>query len=186
MLIWASWQKSAQVVHRLGAVLAACWLSLGFAMAEPAVNMMPDGVAVDGFDVVAYFTESAPREGVAEHTVRYLDADWRFATAEHAALFAADPARYAPQGNGYCSFAVSEGYTAEVDVIDGWAVIDGKLYLNWDRAVRDQFVAEQAARVAAVAAKWPTVLAGLADGTTEFYPHSSDPSVTISHPQKLP
>ena len=149
------------------------------------MNATPEGVAVNGFDVVAYFADGAPREGVADHSVRYLDKDWYFATAEHAALFAANPAAYAPQANGYCSYAVSEGYAAEVDVIDGWTVIDNKLYLNWNKDVRDTFVSETDARVPKVTANSSKVLAGLLDGTTDFYPHSSDPSVDISHPQRL-
>lgn len=172
-------------LHRFGGAAVGLAMAASVAWADPAVNTTPDGVAVDGFDVVAYFADNEPREGVAEHSVRYLGKDWHFATAEHAALFAADPAAYAPQSNGYCSYAASEGYAAEVDVIDGWAVIDGKLYLNWNGEVRDTFVAEKDARIPRVAANAPKVLAGLIDGTTEFYPHSSDPSVKISHPQSL-
>lgn len=162
-------------------VLAASMAAAG----DPAVNATPEGVAVDGFDVVAYFTDNAPAEGLPEHSVSYLGKEWHFATAEHAAMFAAEPAKYAPQVNGYCSYAASEGYAAEVDVINGWAVIDGKLYLNWDKAVRDTFVAEKDARIPKVETNSSKVLAGLIDGTTAFYPHSSDPSVGISHPQSL-
>lgn len=172
-------------LKRIGMVGAALAFAAGMALAEPAVNATSEGVAVDGFDVVNYFTEGAPAEGLPEHSVSYLGKAWHFASAEHAALFAADPAKYAPQVNGYCSYAASEGYAAEVDVINGWAVIDGKLYLNWNAEVRDTFVAEQAARIPKVGENTPKVLAGLLDGTTEFYPHSSDPSVGISHPQKL-
>jgi YHS domain-containing protein len=172
-------------IQRLGAVALGLVLAATMALAEPAVNATPEGVAVDGFDVVNYFTDNAPAEGLPAHSVSYLGKDWHFASAEHAALFAADPAKYAPQVNGYCSYAASEGYAAEVDVIKGWAVIDGKLYLNWNQEVRDTFVAEKDARIPKAAANTPKVLAGLLDGSTEFYPHSSDPSVGISHPQRL-
>lgn len=174
-----------QGLKRIAALAGMVALAASMASAEPAVNATPEGVAVDGFDVVAYFTDNAPREGVAEHSVSYLGKDWHFASAEHAALFSADPAKYAPQANGYCSYAVSEGYAAEVDVINGWAVLDGKLYLNWNEEVRDTFVSQAEARTPKVAANSAGVLAGLLDGTTEFYPHSSDPSVNIVHPQKL-
>lgn len=172
-------------LRKVGLAGAALVLAAGVAMADPAVNATPDGVAVDGFDVVNYFTDNAPAEGLPEHSVSYLGKEWHFASAEHAALFAADPAKYAPQVNGYCSYAASEGYAAEVDVINGWAVIDGKLYLNWNKDARDTFVAEQAKRIPKVGENTPKVLAGLLDGSTPFYPHSSDPNVGISHPQKL-
>jgi YHS domain-containing protein len=174
-----------QGLHRIGLLAGAMVLAATAVLADPAVNATSEGIAVDGFDVVNYFTDNAPAEGLPEHSVSYLGRQWHFASAEHAAMFAADPAKYAPQVNGYCSYAASEGYAAEVDVIDGWAVIDGKLYLNWNAEVRDTFVAEQAARIPKVGTNTPKVLAGLLDGTTEFYPHSSDPSVGISHPQKL-
>jgi len=176
----------ARVVGTLGILAVVIGFSGTLAVAQSSLNATPEGVAVDGFDVLAYFADGAPREGLAAYSVRYLDRDWHFATAEHAALFAANPAKYAPQSTSYCSHALSEGYTAEVDVIDGWTIIGGKLYLNWSRDVRDVFLAKQDTRVAKVAQNWPALLAGLADGTTRFYPHSSDASVQISHPQKLP
>ena len=176
----------AEGLRRLAVAAGAVMLAASVALAaDAAVNATPEGVAVDGFDVVNYFTDNAPAEGLPEHSVSYLGKEWHFATAEHAAMFAADPAKYAPQVNGYCSYAASEGYAAEVDFINGWAVIDGKLYLNWNKDVRDTFLAEKDARIPKAAANTPKVLAGLLDGSTPFYPHSSDPSVGISHPQKL-
>jgi YHS domain-containing protein len=178
----------------MGGFLRRCLIGLWFVLAALAaaaqegapLNATPDGIAMDGFDVVAYQAQGAPAQGLAEHAVTHAGATWLFASAANAAAFAADPARYAPRHNGWCSYAVSEGYGAEVDFVDGWAVIDGVLYLNWDRDTRDLFVAEQARRVPAAAANWPGVAAGLADGTADFYRHADDPAVGISHPQRLP
>jgi YHS domain-containing protein len=149
------------------------------------LNQTADGVAMDGFDVVAYFADGAPAKGDPAHSVSHAGATWLFSTPEHAAAFAADPAAYAPQSNGWCSYAVSEGYAAEVDFVKGWTVIDGKLYLNWDAATLASFVAEKDKRVPAAAANWPAVSAGLVNGSVPFYRHSDDPSVGISHPQAL-
>jgi YHS domain-containing protein len=160
-------------------------LAASAAAAEAPLNKTADGIAMDGFDVVAYSLEGAPAKGSAEHAVEHQGATWLFASAEHADLFRADPAKYAPVYNGWCSYAASEGYGAEVDFVNGWAVIDGALYLNWDKSVRDLFVSEQAQRIPAGQSKWVDLAKGLADGTAEFYPHSSDPSVGISHPQQL-
>jgi YHS domain-containing protein len=178
------------VFQGLRAMLLALALlaGVGTAIAETAapLNQTADGVAMDGFDVVAYFTDGAPAKGDAAHFVEYQGAEWRFSSAENAAAFAAEPARYAPQSNGWCSYAVSEGYSAEVDFVNGWAVVDGALYLNWDQSVRDQFVAEQSTRIPASKANWPTVSAGITDGSVELYRHADDPSVGIAHPQPLP
>jgi YHS domain-containing protein len=178
------------VFHGLRAMLLVLAMlgGAGMALAETAapLNQTEDGVAMDGFDVVAYFTDGAPAKGDAAHAVDYQGAQWLFASAENAAAFAADPARYAPRSNGWCSYAVSEGYGAEVDFVNGWAVVDGALYLNWDPAVRDLFLAEQDKRIPASQANWPTVSAGITDGSVALYRHADDASVGISHPQALP
>lgn len=178
-----------QTLKRLASALFAAFalvvLATGAASAGEQLNKGADGIAMDGFDVVAYF-HGAPAKGSPEHAVSHAGATWLFASAEHAAAFAADPAAYAPQHNGWCSYAVSKGYAAEVDFVNGWVVIDGKLYLNWDASVREDFVAEQSARIPAAEANSARVLAGLLDGSTEFYRHADDASVGISHPQSLP
>lgn len=165
---------------------AAFSLVAGAAMAQTApLNTTPDGIAMDGFDVVAYFTDGAPAKGSPENAVEYQGARWLFASPEHAEQFRANPASFAPRNNGWCSYAVSEGYSAEVDFVKGWAVIDDALYLNWNEEIRATFLAEQKARIPASEANWPTVAAGLADGTMKPYLHKDDPSAGISHPQAL-
>ena len=147
------------------------------------VNALPDGVAMDGFDVVAYFG-GAPAKGDVSHSVDYKGKTWLFSSAENAAAFATDPAAYEPQHNGWCSYAVSEGYGAEVDFVDGWSVLDGKLYLNWDAATRDVFVAERSTRLKRAERNWPDLHAGLLNGSADVYTHA-DEGVDIAHPQQL-
>jgi YHS domain-containing protein len=149
------------------------------------LNQTTEGVAMDGFDVVAYFADGAPAKGTPDHAVEYQGAQWLFSSAAHAATFSADPAKYAPKNNGWCSYAVSEGYAADVDFVDGWSVIDGALYLNYSEPVRAIFLSEQARRVPASATNWPTVATGLADGSITVSRHAEDPDVKISHPQTL-
>ena len=71
----------------LTAVLA---LLASTAAAAPAV-FAPDGVAIRGYDPVAYFTESEPVKGSVVHTADWNGARWKFATAANRALFIADP-----------------------------------------------------------------------------------------------
>jgi YHS domain-containing protein len=149
------------------------------------LNQTADGIAMDGFDVVAYFADAKAAKGDAAFGVDYEGARWLFSSQDNADAFSADPAHYAPKNNGWCSYAVSEGYGAEVDFVNGWSVVDDALYLNWDKSTRDLFLAEQAKRIPASAANWPTVSAGLADGSVELYRHADDASVGIAHPQQL-
>ena len=59
------------------------------------------GVAIWGYDTVAYHTEGRAVKGKKKFSYEWNDAKWRFASAENRDLFAADPERYAPEFGGY-------------------------------------------------------------------------------------
>lgn len=101
---------------------------------EP-VNKKSDGLALRGYDAVAYFREGAPAEGRAEFAHEWNGARWLFKSAENRDAFAREPEAYAPQNGGYCSYAVAHGYTADADP-QAWKVVNGKLYLNYNLEVR--------------------------------------------------
>jgi hypothetical protein len=65
------------------------------------VNTDALGIAIQGYDTVAYHTQGRPVEGKSEFAFKWNDAVWHFASAENRGLFAADPERYAPQYGGY-------------------------------------------------------------------------------------
>ncbi|MEL7180902.1 MAG: YHS domain-containing (seleno)protein [Pseudomonadota bacterium] len=130
--------------------------------AQPVLAATPevyseDGIAVDGSDVVAYFTQGAPVAGDATITHDYLGVTWRFSSTQHRDLFAADPAAYAPQYGGYCAFAVSRNYTAAT-VPEAWRIVDGKLYLNFSRRIQRSWERDIPGNIAAGDANWPSVL----------------------------
>lgn len=124
---------------------------------EKPVNTTWRGLALDGYDAVAYFSDGKPAKGDARFTHEWQGATWRFATAEHLELFQQDPVRYAPQFGGYCAWAVSEGYTADADPT-AWRVVDGKLYLNYNAKVQKQWEEDVPGRIARGNANWPRVL----------------------------
>ncbi|MDE0242323.1 MAG: YHS domain protein [bacterium] len=147
------------------------------------VNALSDGVAMDGFDVVAYF-DGAPAKGLASNTVDYKGTSWLFSSPENASAFAADPGAYEPRYNGWCAYAVSEGYGAEVDFVNGWSILEGKLYLNWDADTREAFLSEQSTRIERAERNWPDLHAALLDGSAAMYTHAGE-GVAIVHPQRL-
>lgn len=131
-------------------------------IALPALAATPEiyasgGIAINGYDPVAYFTEAAPVQGDAAHAVDYKGATWHFANAENKAAFEADPAAYAPQYGGYCAYAVSKGATAKTEP-DAWTVHDGKLYLNYDISVRSIWQQDVPGNIAKADTNWPDVL----------------------------
>ena len=101
----------------------------------------PSGIAIRGYDTVAYFTESKARQGSADFQVMWEDATWHFATQEHADLFAANPMKYAPQYGGYCAYGVAQEYLVKIEP-DQWRIEDGKLYLNYDSKVQKLWLAD--------------------------------------------
>lgn len=125
--------------------------------AEDPVYATLLGTAINGYDAVAYHNEGRPVEGSAEFTFEWEGATWRFASAANRDLFAADPARWAPQYGGYCAWAVSNGYTASTDP-NAWDVVDGRLFLNYSLDVRERWRQDRAARIVAADANWPGVL----------------------------
>jgi len=123
---------------------------------EPPVYST-NGVAIDGTDPVAYFTEGRPAMGSASHEVTWNGATWRFMSAENAARFAADPAAYAPQFGGYCAWAAAEGYVASTQP-DAWTIHEGKLYLNFNRRIRRRWERDIPGNIARGNANWPRLL----------------------------
>ena len=93
------------------------------------------GLAVHGYDVVAYFTQGQPEVGLAKYSTAYKGAAYQFSSESNLKAFADDPERYIPQYGGYCAFGAAEG-----GKFDGnprlWKIVDGKLYLNLNEEVQ--------------------------------------------------
>ncbi len=104
--------------------------------------MDDDKVAINGFDAVTFFKDNAPKEGKAEFSLEWNGSKWNFSSAENRDLFSKSPEKYAPQFGGYCAWAVSHGYTADGDP-NAWKIVDGKLYLNYNRQIKEKWEAEQ-------------------------------------------
>jgi hypothetical protein len=114
------------------------------------------GVAIHGFDPVAYFTEGKPTGGDPRFTTQWQGAEWRFASAENRELFLADPERYAPQYGGYCAWAVSRGNLADIDP-DQWLIQDDRLYLNFSGFTNLRFKTRLKANIQAADQNWPEI-----------------------------
>ncbi len=104
----------------------------------PVINQDKNGVALKGYDVVAYFDEAKAIEGKKEFEYIWLDSTWRFSSAANRDLFTANPEKYSPQFGGYCAWGVTKGYLAPIDP-KAWKVVDGKLYLNYDLKVQKEW-----------------------------------------------
>lgn len=95
--------------------------------------------AIEGYDAVAYYTQQKAVKGEKSIFYKWKDATWYFSSQENINLFKQNPEKYAPQFGGYCSFAVSTGFTAKIDP-EAWIVKDGKLYLFNDQGVKSKWM----------------------------------------------
>jgi YHS domain-containing protein len=141
---------------RLAAVFLAVF-STGLLRAEKPVNTTFTGVAIKGYDPVAYFTDGKPVKGDADFSHGWNGAEWRFASAAHRDLFKADPSKYAPQFGGYCAWAVSRGYTAGIDP-DAWKIVNNRLYLNYSAKVQSQWAEDISGNIAKAEENWPKII----------------------------
>ncbi len=146
--------------RRFAVVLIALALPMAAGAAHAASKprvFTTNGLAIQGYDAVAYFTQKKPVSGKAQFSYRWRGATWRFASAAHRDAFKANPTKYAPQYGGYCAFAVSEGVTAPTDPT-AWTVHNGKLYLNFSRGVRSRWLEDRDERISRANKNWPDVL----------------------------
>lgn len=132
---------------------------LALALATPAPAVEPiytnwRGLALSGYDPVAYFTDGKAVPGSSEFTFEWMNARWRFASAAHRDAFRADPGRYAPQYGGYCAWAVSQDRTASSDP-EAWRIVGGKLYLNYSREIQRTWEADVPGNIRRADANWP-------------------------------
>jgi YHS domain-containing protein len=116
------------------------------ALADPPVFLNDKGVALQGYDAVAFFTVKKPTKGKASISAKYNDATYYFASAANRSAFEAEPAKYVPQYGGYCAYAASLGQKAPADSRQ-WTVLDGKLYLNYDARIQKQWTGDRAAAI---------------------------------------
>jgi YHS domain-containing protein len=116
------------------------------------------GVGLGGHDPVAYIADLEVVPGRAEHTSQHGGAIYRFASAEHKAVFDAAADKHAPQYGGYCAFAASQNRLSETDPAV-FQVIEGQLLLFTDLSFKQQFNADARGNKAKADQYWPGLVA---------------------------
>jgi YHS domain-containing protein len=109
-------------------------LLLGIAVSLQAQDIFKnaEGVAIDGYDPVAYFVDGRAIKGSPEHSVEHAGAVWHFTSADHKTLFVKSPSKYLPQYNGWCAWAVAEKNAKFPVDPKTFKISDGKLYLFYN------------------------------------------------------
>lgn len=127
------------------------------ANAKALVNTDSDGLAIDGYDPVAYFTYKKPVKGSDKFTAVHKGAVYRFASAEHKAMFEKEPEKYAPQFGGYCGYAASIDRLSPTDP-EYWQVIDGRLILQHNQTALDKWNKDLKGNLVKADQNWPRLV----------------------------
>lgn len=136
--------------------LAVLFTSLSQAGAGKINTTLFGNLAVEGYDVVAYFTENQAVEGKKAHTTEWMGANWRFSSAENLALFTANPEAYAPQYGGYCAYAAAKNSLASIEP-EQFTVHNGKLYLNYNKRINKKWLQDKDGYISKADSNWPTL-----------------------------
>ena len=136
-------------------LVALLWLSPLFAV-DP-VNTSFTGLAIKGYDPVAYFLLKTPVKGSKQYAYEWRGATWLFANPNHLKMFQNFPENYAPQYGGYCAWAVSQNDTANIDP-KAWRIVNGKLYLNYNADIQRKWEADQVWFIELADQHWPHLL----------------------------
>jgi len=145
-------------MRKLGSLLLfLCLATPLLAQTKTLLNLDKTGVAIQGYDPVAFFTDHKPVKGKDEFATRRDGASYLFASKEHKELFDQEPAKYEPVFGGYCAYGVSRNKLVEIDV-DAFQIVNGRLLLQYSKSIRDDFNKDTKGNLAKAEANWPGLL----------------------------
>jgi YHS domain-containing protein len=141
---------------KLKIMLIICASSL-YAGAQNFLNLDEKGIALQGYDPVAFFTDHMPVKGKPEFAYAYRGATYLFASKEHLAAFRSHSAKFEPAFGGYCAYGVLKGKLVEIDV-NTFAIVDGRLILQYSQSVREDFNTDLHGNLRKADAQWLKLL----------------------------
>lgn len=144
--------------NKRGAILLiATLLIAGTVFAAPPVNTDWKGVAIKGYDPVAYFTMEKPVKGSSDFEYEWNGAKWRFSSKDNKQLFMEDPEKYVPRYGGYCAYGVAVNDLFDIRP-EAWSIVDGKLYLNKNLDVRETWRKDIPGNIKKADMNWPGLM----------------------------
>ena len=154
-----------------------------FSQKQQFNNLDSDGIIINGYDPVAYFTDSKPVKGDDQFTYTYEGAKYLFASQDHLELFKKDPEKYKPQFGGWCAYAVSLGRVAPVNT-EFWSIQDGRLLLQHNKRASDGWKKDDAGNLVLADKYWPSVSGKkgkqiVTDAEKQFYQNVNADGVAI-------
>jgi YHS domain-containing protein len=124
---------------------------------KPVVCIDSSGLALRGFDTVAYFEQRSPRRGHREFSVEWGGSTWRFATEEHKEMFIAAPNRFAPQYGGFCAYTMADGVFVDGNPLY-WQIVNDRLFVNCGPGVHRAWQSQRLERIRAADKAWQEIM----------------------------
>lgn len=147
----------------IAAVVATVLTASGaFAADEVFISDETKGIAINGYDPVAYHTDAKPTKGVAEWKYEHDGAVYKFASEDNKMAFKADPAKYAPAFGGWCTVGASKGKKIATQP-ELFAVVDGTLYLNSSDGAHKLFKKDKPGTIETAETNWTEIESTPAD-----------------------
>ena len=151
--------SSIMTAFLVAAFLAAAPLGDQSAMAKtpvPSLNLSQSGLALRGYDPVAYFTAGKPVKGSTDITLRHGGGTYHFSTEQNRNAFQSNPAKYLPQYGGFCSYGAAANYKVDGDP-KVWNIVDGKLYLNINKSIDRSWDRRRGFYIKKANSNWPKI-----------------------------
>lgn len=127
-----------------------------YAKADEVYTGWRSNMAVGGYDVVS-FHQGNPIKGQHKISTIWKGAQWRFASQMNLDRFLKEPEKYAPAYGGYCAWAIAKGKLAKGSP-KHWSVRDGRLYLNFNKKIKDLWLEDPKGFIETADKEWPEIL----------------------------
>jgi hypothetical protein len=157
--LWKLRFRALRTVFATTAALAALGAAapIGAATTERIVIDRNSGLAIGGFDPVAYFTDAQALPGKDEFEQVVAGAIWRFRSDGNRAAFVADPNVYAPRFGGYDPVGVARGVAVAGNPLL-WVISGDRLYLFYRPETKDEFAGDRDHTISTADRAWPSIL----------------------------
>ena len=142
-------------MKKVAVIFFAVLLSAGsYAQATKFTNK--NGVAIKGYDPVAYFNQQKAVEGNDTFTFDWSGSKWKFVSQANADSFKVAPEKYAPQYGGFCAYGTTGNHLSPTDP-KAWTIVNNKLYLNYKPDVKELLIKDTTSRIKAADGYWPSL-----------------------------
>lgn len=132
------------------------FLTVASTQAQKAEIFSTEDKAIKGYDVVAFFKDSAAVQGSEIFSYQWKGTTWLFSTKTNRDAFVDNPEKYEPQYGGYCAYGTADGHKAPTET-NTWTVVNGKLYFNYNNKVKEYWNKNQPALIQKADTLWPTI-----------------------------